>query len=184
MENGRRQPSRDGTSRMMREYQVRICERLGVRFPGPTRHWRRFWRVRAMSAYPLIATDERTSRGSGSCQEETHATQQKSIFIRSPRRPGPSVCSELQGPELWLSRCWSPIRSLLIEWPVAQPASLLAGYARDRDPNVATGRSVIVRVNDRGPFIPGRIVDVSYSADTTLGMVAVGIAKVKLEVLE
>jgi rare lipoprotein A len=67
---------------------------------------------------------------------------------------------------------------------VAQPASLLAGYARDRDPNVATGRSVIVRVNDRGPFIPGRIVDVSYSADTTLGMVAVGIAKVKLEVLE
>src|SRR5450759_4366959 len=37
MENGRRQPSRDGTSRMMREYQVRICERLGVRFPGPTR---------------------------------------------------------------------------------------------------------------------------------------------------
>jgi hypothetical protein len=35
--NGRRQPSCDGTSRMMREYQVRICERLGVKFPGPTR---------------------------------------------------------------------------------------------------------------------------------------------------
>src|SRR5713101_3885321 len=31
--NGRRQPSRGGTSRMMREYQVRICERLGVKFP-------------------------------------------------------------------------------------------------------------------------------------------------------
>src|ERR1700726_2943305 len=37
MFNGRRQPSRDGTSRMMREYQVRFCERLGVKFPGPTR---------------------------------------------------------------------------------------------------------------------------------------------------
>ena len=35
--NGRRQPSRGGTSRMMREYQVRFCERLGVKFPGPTR---------------------------------------------------------------------------------------------------------------------------------------------------
>ena len=34
---GRRQPSRGNTSRMMREYQVRICERLGVKFPGPTR---------------------------------------------------------------------------------------------------------------------------------------------------
>ena len=35
--SGRRQPSIDGTSRMMREYQVRICEGLGVKFPGPTR---------------------------------------------------------------------------------------------------------------------------------------------------
>ncbi len=39
MFNGRRQPSRDGTSRMTREYQVRFCERLGVKFPGPTRHF-------------------------------------------------------------------------------------------------------------------------------------------------
>jgi hypothetical protein len=37
MFNGRRQPSCDGTSRMTRECQVRICERLGVKFPGPTR---------------------------------------------------------------------------------------------------------------------------------------------------
>src|SRR3974390_1940361 len=37
MFNGRRQPSRGGTSRMTREYQVRFCERLGVKFPGPTR---------------------------------------------------------------------------------------------------------------------------------------------------
>src|ERR1700719_1222670 len=37
MFSGRRQPSRGGTSRMMREYQVRICERLGGKFPGPTR---------------------------------------------------------------------------------------------------------------------------------------------------
>ena len=37
MFNGRRQPSHGGTSRMMREYQVRICERLGAKFPGPTR---------------------------------------------------------------------------------------------------------------------------------------------------
>src|SRR6476469_3725982 len=35
--NGRRQPSRGGTSRMTRECQVRICERLGVKFTGPTR---------------------------------------------------------------------------------------------------------------------------------------------------
>src|ERR1700730_12343689 len=37
MFNGRRQPSRGGTSRMTRECQVRFYERLGVKFPGPTR---------------------------------------------------------------------------------------------------------------------------------------------------
>src|SRR5437763_16377430 len=43
MFNGARQPSRGGTSRMMREYQVRFCERLGAKFPGPTRPWQAFF---------------------------------------------------------------------------------------------------------------------------------------------
>jgi len=55
---------------------------------------------------------------------------------------------------------------------------------RLRVTNVATGRSVTVRVNDRGPFVPGRVVDVSYSAAATLGMVGGGIAKVKLDVVQ
>jgi rare lipoprotein A len=55
---------------------------------------------------------------------------------------------------------------------------------RLRVTNVATGRSVTVRVNDRGPFVPGRDVDVSYSAAETLGMVGRGIAKVKLDVVQ
>src|SRR5713101_294792 len=55
---------------------------------------------------------------------------------------------------------------------------------RLRVTNVATGRSVTVRVNDRGPFVPGRDVDVSYSAAQTLGMVGGGIAKVKLDVVQ
>jgi rare lipoprotein A len=55
---------------------------------------------------------------------------------------------------------------------------------RLRVTNVATGRSVTVRVNDRGPFVPGRDVDVSYAAAETLGMVGGGIAKVKLDVVQ
>ncbi|SDT61061.1 rare lipoprotein A [Bradyrhizobium canariense] len=54
---------------------------------------------------------------------------------------------------------------------------------RLRVTNVATGRSVTVRVNDRGPFVPGRAVDVSYSAAEALGMVDSGIANVKLNVV-
>jgi rare lipoprotein A len=55
---------------------------------------------------------------------------------------------------------------------------------RLRVTNVATGQSVTVRVNDRGPFVPGRVVDVSHSAAETLGMVEGGIAKVKLDVVQ
>jgi len=50
--------------------------------------------------------------------------------------------------------------------------------------DVATGRSVVVRVNDRGPFVPGRVVDVSYSAAAALGIVGRGTAQVKLDVVQ
>jgi len=43
---------------------------------------------------------------------------------------------------------------------------------------------VTVRVNDRGPFVSGRVVDVSYAAAEMLGMVEGGIAKVKLDVVQ
>jgi len=55
---------------------------------------------------------------------------------------------------------------------------------RVRITNAANGHSVTVRINDRGPFVSGRIVDVSYTAAETLGMTERGIAKVKLEVLQ
>jgi peptidoglycan lytic transglycosylase len=55
---------------------------------------------------------------------------------------------------------------------------------RLRVTNVATGRSVTVRVNDRGPYVPGRVVDVSYSAADALGMVGRGTAKVRLDVVQ
>jgi len=55
---------------------------------------------------------------------------------------------------------------------------------RLRVTNVSTGQSVTVRVNDRGPYVPGRVVDVSYSAAEALGMVKGGVAKVKLDVVQ
>ena len=45
--------------------------------------------------------------------------------------------------------------------------------------NLETGRSVVVRVNDRGPFAAARIIDVSYAAAKALGMVGAGVARVE-----
>ncbi|MEN9221849.1 MAG: septal ring lytic transglycosylase RlpA family protein [Thermostichus sp. BF3_bins_97] len=50
--------------------------------------------------------------------------------------------------------------------------------------NVENGRQAIVRINDRGPFIPGRIIDVSIRAAEVLGMVSSGIAPVRVEVVQ
>jgi rare lipoprotein A len=55
---------------------------------------------------------------------------------------------------------------------------------RLRVTNLATGRSVVVRINDRGPFVPGRSVDVSYAAAQQLGFLDDGITKVKMEVVQ
>lgn len=49
--------------------------------------------------------------------------------------------------------------------------------------NLDNGRSVIVRVNDRGPFKRGRVIDVSEKAAELLGFKGIGTAKVKLDVL-
>lgn len=47
--------------------------------------------------------------------------------------------------------------------------------------NLSNGRSVIVRVTDRGPFGRGRIVDLSYGAARAIGMLAQGVATVEIE---
>jgi rare lipoprotein A len=49
--------------------------------------------------------------------------------------------------------------------------------------NVATGRSVVVRINDRGTMTPSRIIDLSHAAASEIGMLGAGVAKVRLEVL-
>lgn len=55
--------------------------------------------------------------------------------------------------------------------------------ARVRVTDTRTRRSIVVRINDRGPFTPGRIIDVSQGAAEVLGMTSLGVTVVELEVL-
>lgn len=55
----------------------------------------------------------------------------------------------------------------------------LPSYARVR--NLENGRSVVVRVNDRGPFLHNRLIDLSYTAAARLGMLGTGTAPVEVE---
>ncbi len=49
--------------------------------------------------------------------------------------------------------------------------------------NLNNGRSVIVRINDRGPFVRGRVIDLSRGAASVIGLVNSGVAPVQLEIL-
>ncbi|MRJ02978.1 MAG: septal ring lytic transglycosylase RlpA family protein [Epsilonproteobacteria bacterium] len=49
--------------------------------------------------------------------------------------------------------------------------------------NLKNGRSVIVRINDRGPFVKDRIIDLSYAAAKKIGIIETGTAPVELEIL-
>lgn len=61
----------------------------------------------------------------------------------------------------------------------AHPTLPIPSYVRVT--NVANGRSVVVRINDRGPFHPGRILDLSYAAAHRLGFASKGSTEVSLE---
>ena len=47
--------------------------------------------------------------------------------------------------------------------------------------NLRNGRSVVVRINDRGPFARGRVIDLSRSAASEIGLLSSGVAKVRVE---
>ena len=72
----------------------------------------------------------------------------------------------------------------------AKPSGLTAAHrtlpfgTRLRVTDLATGQSVTVRINDRGPYVAGRTVDLSQGAAESLGIVNRGIAKVKVDIVD
>ena len=67
----------------------------------------------------------------------------------------------------------------MYELTAAHPTMELPSFAKVT--NLKNGRSIIVRVNDRGPFLHGRIIDLSYAAAIKLGYQKEGTARVKVE---
>lgn len=70
------------------------------------------------------------------------------------------------------------------------PAAMAAAHrslpfgTRVKVENLSNGRSVIVRINDRGPFTGGRVIDVTQGAAQQLGMIRSGVVPVKITVVD
>ena len=59
----------------------------------------------------------------------------------------------------------------------------LAFDTKVRVTNLDNGRSIVVRVNDRGPYVGGRIADLSHAAASRLGFVEDGVVRARIELI-
>lgn len=84
---------------------------------------------------------------------------------------------------------WYALTSKTASGERMNPAKLTAAHrslrfgTKVKVTNPETGKSVIVRINDRGPFIKGRVLDLSKAAAGEIGMIRAGHAKVCYEIL-
>ncbi|NJO35682.1 MAG: septal ring lytic transglycosylase RlpA family protein [Rhodospirillales bacterium] len=82
---------------------------------------------------------------------------------------------------------WQPQRVASGGW--FNPSAMTAAHktlpfgTKVRVTNVRNGRSAVVTINDRGPFVRGRVIDLSRAAASSVGMIGSGLARVTLEVL-
>src|SRR5712692_1419830 len=70
----------------------------------------------------------------------------------------------------------------MYDFTAAHPTLPIGSWVRVT--NLRNGRAVTVRINDRGPSVPGRIIDVSYSAARALEFKAQGLQRVRLDVVQ
>jgi rare lipoprotein A len=98
-------------------------------------------------------------------------------------RPGPAEIglASWYGPQLQGKRTASGERFDMNTLTAAHRTLPLNSYARVT--NLATGRSVVVRINDRGPYLAHRIIDLSARAARELGIEEDGVARVRVEPL-
>lgn len=84
---------------------------------------------------------------------------------------------------------WYSLTSRTASGERCDPTALTAAHpslpfgTRVKVENLKNGRSVIVRINDRGPYYGGRVIDLTKAAAQRLGFVAAGTAKVRITVV-
>ncbi len=118
---------------------------------------------------------------------EDTAVAPQPVLPPTPPIPQPSVISVSTGEASWYGPGFYGNRTANGE--VFRPGTLTAAHrtlpfgTKVRVTNLWNGRSTVVRINDRGPFHGRRVIDLAHGAANQLGLVASGIAQVRLEVL-
>jgi rare lipoprotein A len=153
-------------------------------------------RVRRFSTLGVLLGVALLSQSCGMIASSSRGTVPELVSIPQPiiAKPGPTPPMELKGSvsvqtgqASWYGKAFAgkPTASGEIfnhELLTAAHRSLPLG-TKVRVTNVTNGKSVEVKVNDRGPYADGRIIDLSRAAARALGMIEDGLAEVRLETI-
>ena len=84
---------------------------------------------------------------------------------------------------------WYSMRSKTASGERCDPGAMTAAHrslpcgTRVKVENLKTGKTVVVRINDRGPYVGGRVIDLTRAAAHKLGIISSGTARVRLTVI-
>ena len=127
-------------------------------------------------------------KGSGSKDTEavlpnqTASTDKSDIDIKPKRRSAYQVGTASWYGEHFVGRTTASGEPFnMYDLTAAHPTLPLGSWVRVT--NLSNGRKISVRINDRGPIIPGRIIDLSYSAAQALAFREKGLQKVRLDLV-
>lgn len=166
-------------------------------YPGSTRHRTAKQRQYRSRSYVNRKTTTRRAASSRKTTIRTSRTSSSSTKVASRPKAGGTRLST-RGHKVQARRSGSVSSGIASYYwqpqPVASggrfnPDALTAAHrtlpfgTKVRVTNQRNGRSVVVLINDRGPYIKGRIIDLSRRAATVIGMRQSGLAPVKVEVL-
>jgi rare lipoprotein A len=166
----------DYEARPRRSYQSEYGDRPRYttrRHTRKAKHARRHQRVVRRAARKVAHRDGRRQR-----RANTPAWTRRSLGYTGPAGSGQHGVASFY---------WQPQRVAAGGWfnPNAMTAAhrTLPFGTRVRVTHATSGRSVEVRINDRGPYIAGRIIDLSKAAAGVIGMTGQGIARVRVSIL-
>ena len=138
-----------------------------------------------LTSRPVSVASPRRPRVAPNPPRSRTASTRRSAARRAPSRPRTARRGgSLRG---LASYYWQPQRVASGGW--FNPNALTAAHktlpfgTRVRVTNMRNGRSVVVRINDRGPYIRGRIIDLSRRAATIVGMRKSGVVPVRVDIL-
>ncbi|MEB3157050.1 MAG: septal ring lytic transglycosylase RlpA family protein [Cyanobacteriota bacterium] len=119
--------------------------------------------------------------------------EDKFLRMRPPAAPAQSpLLASARGVQVGQASWYGPgfFGGRTASGEILRPGTLTAAHrhlafgTKVRVTNLDNGRSTVVRINDRGPFTGGRVIDLAHGAAQVLGLTASGIADVKLEVID